>query len=941
MAATRFTWRAAILCGWLGLLGPVGLVDPSTSCLASQDETAQSRPLRIVGPFLSREDVGPFTRVVFKNGLTVLLFERSNTPLVAMVTYVKAGRLHQDASSQDFWDFWSPLLLHSPLAGGEGTVVGEARRIGAVLDTGVGEDHAWFSTVLPREAYRRGLDLQVTALEKWNPSPERVRKLNRTVRQRRRFRQASPEREYGRQLFDLALRRGRGLDERSGSPDTQHAIDSDQLSKFHSRWFGPGNVLLAITGDFDRRALLREIVKRYRPLPRSPTLDPPATPTPGTDGFTYAYRRQDLHQAGIQIGFPLPDAFTREWYACKVLQAVLTAGKSSVLNRRLGTARSPVHGVDSNTIVPGQTGYLILSLGAGGLGLDRSAVTALAAIERIRQGVLVESDLQRARALVAVEFLQAQEGLAGLAIQIARHEHLADFERWQETLQGIESVTLEEVVAAARRYLDLERCTLLEYQPASEEIRQFNSNSYREFLRMALPRAVGEIEGDDWIEVPLPQEKEQAEGRPSSQRGPREISTAGLVPPLRKFSILRGPDVWVQEGRWLPLASMGIFFPGGQTAEPPDKLGITGLMAATAIGAGSALQPSHAAALLERLGVEVKAVVKPDYFGFVLHGLSRNFAACVDMLADTLQRPTFEEEAISAQKQALRLQAAKQLDDPHRQADRLFLRAAYGAHPYGRDPYGERTALQTLTRQDLVEWHRRYVQGAQPVVVIAGDVEGSVFAARFAGKWRRSGISRIAYEDIGDLHRLTGARVLEGRAREGNPWLAQAGFLGPQASDPRMAAFTVLQHLTSGIGGSLSLGLKQRQGLAIDVLTSLRRLKWGGYFYARLTAPPTEGARALEAVRAQLTALGEGPPSEESVDQARRAAIRSYRIGSQHRRRHVLELAERAIFGQSVYDVTNTLKQIQGVKSREVGAVAREFFRPELFIAAVVPGTEP
>ena len=941
MVPTRSTWRAALLCGWLGLLGPLGLVDPANSCRASQDDGADSPPPRIVGPFLSREDAGPYTRVVFKNGLTVLLFERSHTPLVAMATYVKAGRLHQDASSQGFWDLWAPLLLHSRLAGGEGTVAGEARRIGAVLDTGVGEDHAWFSTVLPREAYRRGLDLQVAALETWNPSPARVRKLNRTVRQQRRYRQASPEREYGRELFDLAVRRERGLDETSGPPGGPYGIDAAQITHFHRRWFVPGNVLLAITGDFDRRALLREIVKRYRSLPKGPTPDPPAAPTLESGGFTYAYRRQDLHQAGIQIAFPLPAAFTREWYACKVLQAVLTAGRTSVLNRGLGTARSPVHGVDSGTVVPGQTGTLILSLGAGDLGLDRSAVTALAAIERIRQGVLADSDLQRARALLAVEFLQAQEGLRGLAIQLARHEHLADFKSWEETLQRIESVTPEEVVAAARRYLDLERCTLLEYQPASEETRQFNSGSYREFLRMALPRAVGDIKGDDWIVVPLPEERAQAEARLPSQRGPREISTVGLVPPLRKFSILRGPDVWVQEGRWLPLASMGIFFPGGQASEPPDKQGITGLMAATAIGTATALQPSHPAALLERLGVEVDAVVKPDYFGFVLHGLSGNFAACVDILAETLQRPAFEEEAIAAQKQALRLRAARRSDDPRRQAEQLFLRAAYGAHAYGRDPYGEGTALQRLTRQDLVGWHRRYVQGTQPVVVIAGDVEGSAFAARFAGKWRRSSISRIEYEDIGELQRLTGSRALRGRAGEGRPWRAQAGFLAPQASDPRMAAFAVLQHLASGAGGSLSLALKQPQGSAIDLLTSQRRLKWGGYFYTRLTAAPADGGKALEAVRAQLTALGEGPPSEESIDQARRAFIRSYRMAGQHRRRHVLELAERAIFGHSVQDVTNTLKQIRGVKPKEVAALAREFFRPELFIAGVVPGSEP
>ena len=941
MVPTRSTWRAAVLCGWLGLLSPIGLVDPANSCQASQEQPPDSAPLRIVGPYLSREDAGPFTRVVFKNGLTVLLFERSNTPLVAMVTYVKAGRLHQDPSGPGFWDFWSPLLLHSPLQGGKGTIAGEARRIGAGLDTGVGEDHAWFSTILPREAYRKGLDLQVAALRQWNASPERVRRLNRTVRQRYGLDQIPPEREYTRQLFGLAFQRARQPEETRGRLGDRPVVDSSRIAGFHGRWFVPGNVLLAITGDFDRRALLRDVVKRYRSLPKRVLADPPAFPAPEANGFTYAYRRADLHQGGIGIGFPLPAAFTREWYACKVLQAVLTAGETSVLNRRLRISQSPDHANASKRFSLGRTNYLIFSLPVGGLGPERSAVTAFAAMERIRQGVLAESDLQRARALVTVEFLREKEGLVDLAIQMARHEHLADFKTWDETLQSVESVTLEEVVAAARRYLDLERCTLLEYHPASEEIRQFSSGSYREFLRMALPRAVREMKGSDWVEIPLPEEKEEAEGRTPRQRDSREIDTAGLVPPLRKFSILRGPDVWVQEGRWLPLASMGIFFRGGQSLEPVDKQGITALMAGTAIGAGSALQASHPTALLERMGVIVNAVVRPDYFGFVLHGLSGNFAACVDILARTLQRPAFEEEAIAAQKQALRLRAARMLDDPRRQTEQLFLRAGYGAHPYGRDPHGERTALQTLTRQDLIEWHQRFVLSSRPKVVIAGDVEGSAFAARFAGKWRRPGISRIHYEDIGEVQRLTGPRALEGKAKEGNPWLAQAGFLGPPASDPRIAAFTVLQHLTSGVGASLPLALRQRQILAFDVLTSQRRLEWGGYFYALLKAAPNNGAVALNAVRAQLTGLGEGGVSEEIVDQARRAAVRSYRIDSQQRRRHVLELAERAIFGESIYDVANTVKQIQAVDAEDVSAVAREFFRPELFVSGVVPGSEP
>ena len=378
--AARSTCRAAVLCGWLGLLGTLVPVAPANSFQASQDNAAESPPPRIVGPFLSREDVGPFTRVVFKNGLTVLLFERSNTPLVAMVTYVKAGRGHQDASSRGFWDLWTPLLFHSPLPGGEGTVAGEARRIGAVLDTGVGEDHAWFSTVLPREAYRRGLDLQVTAVDKWNPSArEGAGTRTARSRQRRRFRQGPPEREYGRQLFDLALQKGRGARMKKVVPPAARMASTALNSvAFTAVGSSPGNVLLAITGDFDRRALLREIVKRYRSLPKGPTLDPPAVPTP--------------HDRRLQLCLsPAGPASSRDPHglspAVRLQPGVVRLqGLASRSDRGpdLGIESPPGYGpvAGSRGATPtrlfrDRPGYLILSLGAGRsrvgpVGRDRS-----------------------------------------------------------------------------------------------------------------------------------------------------------------------------------------------------------------------------------------------------------------------------------------------------------------------------------------------------------------------------------------------------------------------------------------------------------------------------------------------------------------------------------------------------------------------------------------
>src|SRR5437660_11417957 len=63
--------------------------------------TPQQRPsepvlMQIEGPFVSREDQGQTTKVVLKNGLTVIVRAQQATPLASITTYVKAGYFEED-----------------------------------------------------------------------------------------------------------------------------------------------------------------------------------------------------------------------------------------------------------------------------------------------------------------------------------------------------------------------------------------------------------------------------------------------------------------------------------------------------------------------------------------------------------------------------------------------------------------------------------------------------------------------------------------------------------------------------------------------------------------------------------------------------------------------------------------------------------------------------
>src|SRR5687767_3440518 len=50
----------------------------------------------IIGPFVSREDEGQTTKVVLKNGLTVIVREEYAVPLTSITTLVKAGYFDEE-----------------------------------------------------------------------------------------------------------------------------------------------------------------------------------------------------------------------------------------------------------------------------------------------------------------------------------------------------------------------------------------------------------------------------------------------------------------------------------------------------------------------------------------------------------------------------------------------------------------------------------------------------------------------------------------------------------------------------------------------------------------------------------------------------------------------------------------------------------------------------
>ena len=154
----------------------------------------------------------------------------------------------------------------------------------------------------------------------------------------------------------------------------------------------------------------------------------------------------------------------------------------------------------------------------------------------------------------------------------------------------------------------------------------------------------------------------------------------------------------------LPLVSFGIFYPGGRLYESVKNSGITELVLRSAIRGTQRFNSADISRRLENAGARIQVINEPDFFGYILDGISGKIDQALEILMDVLQQPAFQEDDVATEK-VLQLARIKKLrENNYAYPVNLFMQTLFGEHAYARPAIGTETALQSLTRDDLEAW---------------------------------------------------------------------------------------------------------------------------------------------------------------------------------------------------------------------------------------------
>ena len=862
---------------------------------------------------------GDVQRVVLPNGLTLLVRRDATAPVVAIVTYVKAGYFDETDDIVGIAHVLEHMFFKGTERRGVGAIAQETKASGGYLNAHTIYDHTSYYTVLPAASFRRGLEIQADAYAGSIIDAKELANELEVIVQEAKRKEDNPSSVAVETLFELLHDTHRIRRWRIGREAGLRTLDRTAMMQFYRSFYHPSNTILSIVGDVPVGEVIRSVEEIYGALP-SGTIERSRGPAERAGpGFRYREWGGDIAMTQLVMGWRTPGTLHEDTAALDLLGIVLGTGRASRLYRAV-RERQLASSISAHNYTPTEIGVFSIHAETTPENTAAAAQAVWAQLAAIRDGGIGEHELERARRVMESRWVRRLESMEGQASHLAEWEALGDWHLGEHYLESVMSVTTEMVQHVARKYLVPDRAGVIVYRPRAatpvaadaSRMRSLLDHGTAEPLATQQPRQAA----PSFVHVAAPVFETEIEG-------------------VRVYRSASGVPILVRPRRGAPVTHIGVFALGGASEEGAEHGGLTTLLARTATKGTEHRSAIQIAEDSELLGGGISASVGSEGFGWTISVPTRHTDAALDLLADVVQHATIPTDALETERVVALSDLAMLRDDMYRYPVRLATEGAFGTHPYGASALGTDESLRGITVGDVRMWHRRRVLEAPLAIAVVGDVDGDAAAVSVA---RAFPLLRPAEPANIAPPAWPQAPVMRVEQRDKAQTALALVFPGPARGDSDRYAAQLITGVASGLGGRFFEELRDRRSLAytVHVYTNARRM--AGTFVAYIATSPASEGISRDGLLAEFAKLRDEPVTAEELHRAQEYAIGTHAIRQQSGGSVLGDIVDAWLHGPGLGELGEYESRIRELTPADLMRVAQRYFDEGVRVEGIVRG---
>jgi len=411
---------------------------------------------------------------------------------------------------------------------------------------------------------------------------------------------------------------------------------------------------------------------------------------------------------------------------------------------------------------------------------------------------------------------------------------------------------------------------------------------------------------------------------------------------IARLDLSNGLVVLAYENDASPSVVIGGYLWAGSLSEPPEQAGLSSFTAGMLMRGTETRSFRQINEALESVGAQLSFHGGVHTAGFGGKALAEDLDLLLDILADSLQHPTFPTDEAETLRGQILTALQRRVYDTGQMARLTFDALLYPDHPYGRSVQGYEKTVSTLTRDHLADYYQAHYSPQGMVLAVVGAMSAGMVldkVQRALGNWQAPAASpNRSIPPRVHLHELRRRLApVQGKTQSD----IVLGWPGLARNDPDYMKARLANTILGvfGMMGRLGDNVRDQQGLAYYVYSQLEAGMGAGPWLAIAGVNPASVDRAVDGILHEVHRL-----RDESLPPDDLADSQSFLTGSMPLRLETNEGIASTLLDMERYNLgfdylLRFADLVNAVTVDDIQDMARAYLNPDAYALAIAgPG---
>ena len=415
-----------------------------------------------------------------------------------------------------------------------------------------------------------------------------------------------------------------------------------------------------------------------------------------------------------------------------------------------------------------------------------------------------------------------------------------------------------------------------------------------------------------------------------SERAPAPLAAREVkFPPYQVKTLANGLQVLAVSHHEQPVVSLLLIVRAGGARDPEKKSGVATLAAALLDQGTTTKSAEQIASSIDSIGGLIGTGATSDMTSITSVVMKDSLAFGLDMVSDLARNPAFAQDELERQRQQMLSGLKVGYEDPDYIAGLVFDRLVYGFHPYARPDSGTPESIGSITRQDLVAFHKSWFGPNNAILAVVGDVspeEAFAGAERAFGGWSKAPLSAATHPEPPPATRRVVVIDRPGAVQTE----IRVGNIGLPRKHKDFLALELAINILGGEGGNrLHRVLRSDRGLTYGASADVNAFNEAGNIVADTDTRSETTGEALRLIVEEFWRLQRQRVREEELADAKAYLTGSFPLTIETPSAIARQVLNAVFYGLDLDELQTYRDRVNAITPDEIQRVAREYLRPD------------